>query len=178
MSISIDPINFEAATKKYISDIISLFNPENKSIVVLNQLYPVGKYGHYASYFEDEVKTITVQRDPRDIYIAAKKINTTYSSWIPTSNVNDFITYFKLINMLKKKNTENLQIKFLFHTCSMIERLILGESLNYNGIDSLISIKPELYRIIKNCFKDIEEIFFIEIPDTEIGYIMDLLDTQ
>lgn len=134
MSISIDPINFEAATKKYISDIISLFNPENKSIVVLNQLYPVGKYGHYASYFEDEVKTITVQRDPRDIYIAAKKINTTYSSWIPTSNVNDFITYFKLINKRDIMNEPNELIIYF-------EDLIYKYAETSQKIDDFLGIK-------------------------------------
>lgn len=120
----------------------------------------------YQNRFDEQNRIIKILEDTLTVLNPVKAYNI----------IND--TYFKLINMLKKKNTENLQIKFLFHTCSMIERLILGESLNYNGIDSLISIKPELYRIIKNCFKDIEEIFFIEIPDTEIGYIMDLLDTQ
>lgn len=92
----------------------------------------------------------------------------------------DLITdaFSRIIDELGKEDRDSLRIGFLFHTCTMIERVLTGERLTYNGIEKLIEKKNRLYKTIKNNFTDIEEIFGIEVPDTEIGYIMDLLDTQ
>lgn len=60
----------------------------------------------------------------------------------------------------------------------MIERLIQHEILPYKNIDKIIQSKVELYNKIKLSLIIIEENFGIEIPDTEIGYIIELVDTQ
>jgi transcriptional regulatory protein LevR len=60
----------------------------------------------------------------------------------------------------------------------MLERVIKGEKLPYKNIDSLKNTKRELYSIIKKAMTVLEENFGVEIPDTEIGYIMDLVDTH
>ncbi|GFN36753.1 sigma 54-interacting transcriptional regulator [Tepidimicrobium xylanilyticum] len=86
--------------------------------------------------------------------------------------------FIKIINELGLVNNDRMRIGFLFHTCTMVERVLTGESLTYNNIQRLIQAKPQLYKVIKNNLQEIEEKFGIEIPDTEIGYIMDFFDAQ
>ena len=87
-------------------------------------------------------------------------------------------TYINLGHLLNKSNYEDLRISFLFHVCSMVERILREDSLTYNNINELKDLKYELYNCVKSSFSNIEESFGIEIPDTEIGYIMDLVDTK
>lgn len=133
----------------------------------LNHLEKIikGEKGNYQNWITEQNKIIKVLEDTLSVLNPVKVFEI----------VNNI--YFKLIKKLNKENTESLQIRFLFHTCAMIERLIMGESLTYNDIENLINKKPKLYSEIKNSFEDIEEIFCVNIPDTEIGYVMDLLDT-
>ena len=60
----------------------------------------------------------------------------------------------------------------------MVERALKKEPLSYDNIDESIRNAPMLYKNIKESLKIVEETFGMEIPDTEIGYIMDLIDTH
>lgn len=75
-------------------------------------------------------------------------------------------------------NSKRKEIAFIIHNCCMIERLIKKDSLSYTGIEKIIDNNKTLYLTIKNSLKSAEETFGIEVPDTEIGYILDLIDTH
>ncbi len=87
-------------------------------------------------------------------------------------------SYLKAIKLLEIDNTTRLKIRYIFHSCCMIERLIQNEILSYNDVERLIRENIIMYKRIKFALTDIEENFGITIPDTEIGYIIDLLGTQ
>lgn len=87
-------------------------------------------------------------------------------------------SYLKIIKLLEMENTTQLKIRYIFHNCCMIERLIQNEILSYNDVERLIQGNITMYKRIKFALTDIEENFGITIPDTEIGYIIDLLGTQ
>lgn len=182
-NINLLPLNYDKLTNTDIYDIENIiavvgtvdlklpgipYIPIDEVIIGegLNTLEKIimGKKADYQNWLTEQSGIIKILEDTLAILNPVKAFEV----------MND--VYFQLIDKLKKENTENLQIRFLFHTCAMVERLVLGETLIYNQIDRLISEKPELYRVIKDCFETIEEIFYIEIPDTEIGYVMDLLD--
>ncbi|MBA1335932.1 MAG: NtrC family Transcriptional regulator, ATPase domain [Firmicutes bacterium] len=76
------------------------------------------------------------------------------------------------------EDNKELKIKYIFHFSSMIERLIRKEPLSYKNIKSTITKNNDLYRDVRDSSAIIEECFGIEIPDTEIGYIIDMLDTH
>ena len=97
MFLSIRPEKFDLYTKQYVAELVSMFNPQNRAHTLLNQPFPVGKHKKYRSYFSDKMKTIYVLRDPRDIYIATKEAYKAYGSWIPQSNIDDYIQYYKLL---------------------------------------------------------------------------------
>jgi len=48
----------------------------------------------------------------------------------------------------------------------------------YKNVEKLLEEKPDLYKVIKSALSPIEDTFEIKIPDTEIGYVMDIFDTQ
>lgn len=87
-------------------------------------------------------------------------------------------SYLGIIKLLGVDNTTQLKIRYIFHSCCMIERLIRDEILPYKNVDKLIKKEVSLYKKIKFSLIDIEESFGITIPDTEIGYIIDMFDTQ
>lgn len=80
-------------------------------------------------------------------------------------------------NKIKVENYRGKEIRFILHCCCMVERLIQGEELPYEQITEVIKGNIEMYKIIKESLEIVEETFGIEIPDTEIGYIIDLFDT-
>ncbi len=87
-------------------------------------------------------------------------------------------SYMTIIKLLGIVNTTQLKTRYIFHICCMIERLIQDEILPYKDVDKLIQNQVRLYNKVKFSLINIEESFGITIPDTEIGYIIDMLDTQ
>ena len=107
MQYAVASEDFDEKTKNYVRELVSLFNPEGKQQVVLDQPYPIGKAEYYKQYFSEPVKTINVLRDPRDIFIAAKCVNGDVSSWIPTENVDDFVKYYRFLQDCPIQNSED-----------------------------------------------------------------------
>lgn len=93
------------------------------------------------------------------------------------SRVNSF--YNSLVESeIIHKDYERICINLTFHVCYMIERLLSGEFLTYNNINKTIKNNKELYLKIKKYIEEIEDVFGITVPDTEIGFIIDLINTQ
>lgn len=75
-----------------------------------------------------------------------------------------------------KEIDDAMYIKFLFHCSCMIERVIRNEALPYKKFSVIKSTKEELFKIIKNNFILVEEVFGIHIPNTELAYIVEMID--
>jgi transcriptional regulator with AAA-type ATPase domain/transcriptional regulatory protein LevR len=73
---------------------------------------------------------------------------------------------------------ESIKIKFLFHCSCMIERIIRNEPLPYNNFSHIQELKASLFTIIKSKFNLIEEAFGIDIPNTELAYIVEMIDAH
>lgn len=71
-----------------------------------------------------------------------------------------------------------MQLRFQVHNCCLIERGILRQYLSYDGTEERIKRNPELTHSVRQAMRIIEDIFNIEIPDTEISYILDMVDTD
>jgi len=85
--------------------------------------------------------------------------------------------YELIINELDIQGNESLETRFIIHCCCMIERLIRNESIYYQDANTVISDNKLLYNIVRYNLKNTEEVFGVNIPDTEICYIIDLLNT-
>ena len=136
----INNTDFMTITRKYVMKIVDLFNVDKKSNVVLDFPFPFGQMDYYKKYFNDNIKTINIVRDPRDTYIIAKRIAGSFGSWIPTDNVFDFINYYKLLCSKKiiSASKEELLINF--------EDLIY----DYDNVSSIINNFLGLQKKIKS----------------------------
>jgi transcriptional regulator with AAA-type ATPase domain/transcriptional regulatory protein LevR len=79
---------------------------------------------------------------------------------------------------IHEKIDDRIKTKFLFHCCCMIERVIRGEAFLNKSISEIITSKKRYFMLVKKHFECVEETFGICIPDTEIGYIVEILDTH
>jgi len=77
-----------------------------------------------------------------------------------------------------KKIDDDITIKFLFHCSCMVERVIKNEPLPYNNLKELINSRNNVFQVLKKRFELIEEVFGISIPDTELAYVVEMLDTH
>ncbi|GMG95342.1 sigma 54-interacting transcriptional regulator [Tepidimicrobium xylanilyticum] len=87
-------------------------------------------------------------------------------------------SFITLTNLLKLDNSDQIKVRYIIHCCCMIERLIQKEALPYKDIEELIEARQKVYRKIRLSLASIEETFGFKVPDTEIGYIIELIDTQ
>jgi len=87
-------------------------------------------------------------------------------------------TFNKINELIEIKDYKREKIKYILHGCCMIERILMKEPMPYKDVEKLIRSKIKLYKTIKDSTVLIEETFNIKIPDTEIGYIIEIFDTQ
>ncbi|MCI1858822.1 MAG: sigma 54-interacting transcriptional regulator [Sporolactobacillus sp.] len=88
------------------------------------------------------------------------------------SALNDIVAK---LNMMK---TDRIKISFLMHCTCMIERVLRKEPLPFKDISMTIRTHMHTYQIIKKSLKIVEDTYGVIIPDTEIGYIIDMVDTH
>ncbi|EIV99438.1 sigma-54-dependent transcriptional regulator [Thermoanaerobacter siderophilus] len=73
---------------------------------------------------------------------------------------------------------EEIIVKFMLHCSCMIERVIKGVSLPYKNLYNIKTNYGGMLKIIKENFEIVNEVFGIEIPDTEYAYIVEMIDTH
>ena len=84
----------------------------------------------------------------------------------------------KIVDTYGKRLDDSIKIKFLFHCSCMIERMIRKEPLSYGKFSIIKREKETLFSITKDNFTVVQEAFDIDIPDTELAYIVEMLDTH
>jgi len=81
-----------------------------------------------------------------------------------------------IVSILRIEKTDRLKACFLMHCTCMIERVIKMEALPYEAI--AMCIQGNIYHALKRSLQIAEDTFSMIIPDTELGYIIDLIDTD
>ena len=97
-----DPEHFYACTKKYINDLFTLANVEDKPFIMVDQLVPPSNSEKYCNYFDD-IKIFAIDRDPRDVYMMEKFVFK--GGIVPLDNINDYCTWYQLTR--RHRDTEN-----------------------------------------------------------------------
>lgn len=85
-----------------------------------------------------------------------------------------FNILLNIINDLSIPYSDDLLIKFLFHTTFALERCIRKEPYTYPKARYLIKEHSKLFNVIDKNFKVINEIFAVQIPTSEIGFIIEI----
>ncbi|MDU7242782.1 sigma 54-interacting transcriptional regulator [Clostridium sp.] len=73
-------------------------------------------------------------------------------------------------------HNDGLTVKFLFHCISMLERVIKNGALEYKNFRKIKNDKIDLFELVKTSFQPVENSFGITIPDSELAYIVELID--
>lgn len=148
-----DPEGFFQKTKEYLDKLFSVANIENKEFIMFDQLLPPSNTQKYCRYFND-IKLISVDRDPRDLFILEKTI------WnggvVPTNNVEDYCRWYQLnrehLESEHDDLTKVLRIQFedmIYHYDESVNKIVNFLDLDIKGhISPKTKFIPE--RSIKN----------------------------
>lgn len=71
--------------------------------------------------------------------------------------------------------SNELLIKFVFHGAHMTERLILGDSLRYEGLRNFINQNSRLMSCLERHMRYVAEVFGVSIPTSELAYIAEII---
>ncbi|WP_251860057.1 sigma-54-dependent transcriptional regulator [Clostridium sp. Marseille-Q2269] len=82
-----------------------------------------------------------------------------------------------ICNAMSINMSDEIYIKFQFHCQSMLERIIRKEFLKYRNYSNIINKNIKLYELIKQQFSIIENTYAIIIPDSEIAYIVEIINS-
>ncbi|MEG6566948.1 sigma 54-interacting transcriptional regulator [Thermoanaerobacterium saccharolyticum] len=82
-----------------------------------------------------------------------------------------------ILNEKNKKVEDEIWIKFLFHCACLIERAIRKDYLPNSDLDVIKSRRNGSFQLIKKHFEAVENLFGIEIPDSEYAYVAEMIDT-
>lgn len=77
-----------------------------------------------------------------------------------------------------EKRRKSLEIRFMLHTACMLERVIQKLPIKYPNLEEAERLHSREFRIVKRAVAGIENNFCVEIPENEIGFIVDLVYTQ
>lgn len=99
-----DKVRFYDLTKSYIDKLFSVANSNDKEFVMVDQLVPPTNSEKYLRYFND-LKIISVDRDPRDLYILERLV------WkggvVPTDDINQYCDWYKNTRMHRKYENDD-----------------------------------------------------------------------
>lgn len=146
MYISYGKERFYSATRNFFNGLFDEMDPEFKyEYLALDQLVPPYTTERYTSYFPD-LKTIIIDRDPRDLYL----LNKIYwkVGYIPYEDINIFIEWYKLTRQHKQNETvdENNVLKIQFEDCIYQYDKTIKTILDFIGINECHHTNP------KTCF--------------------------
>lgn len=166
MLLCLDVDDIENKAKKFVCSMLDNFRNDRQKKILIKHICPPDKPSVCLPYLPDDFKHISVNRDPRDLYIWGK-LNKTSS--FPCKSVLDFIRFYKSIRMNQTKDNRILYVNFedlcykYEETKALVESFI-GESANNRTckiFDASVSIKNtqlfNMYTQYKNEIETIEE---------------------
>lgn len=140
------PENFFTITKDYLNELLSANVPPDTNTIVLQNAFEPFNPDRSLKYF-DFAKCIIVDRDPRDNYVAQKKLLPIYIPVEIGVPVRQFINRYRIHRKASKKfndgNKDVLRIKF--EELVMEYENTLDKIFEFLGEDKSIHIHPKRY---------------------------------
>ena len=132
--VSIRPENFYEEARKYVSRLLKGMGLTGQKCA-LDQAFTGPDPAKSFPFFEDPY-AIVVDRDPRDVYLIAKKKALSLDRFMPSDDVESFIRYYRLLreNMpYLQENPRILRIRF--------EELVYEYEKTADKIDAFLSLE-------------------------------------
>lgn len=164
--------DFYKYTRQYINKLLNHYNKAGAEFIMVDQLVPPSNISRYLNYFDD-IKVISVDRDPRDLYVLEKA----KYRWgiMPYKDVKIFCDWYKITRAHRKyeKDDTNRVIRIYFEeliynyeqTCSKLINFVglreedhLGKRTVFDPDKSIKNTKVYLkYPKLENDIKYIEK---------------------
>lgn len=126
---------FLLLTKRYISELIKAANPEDKDYLLMDQLTPSSNISKCLRYFDDNIRVVVVDRDPRDIFISGKKV---WKSGIVPKNVDEFCKWYSFTHgCAKGQKTDPNKVLYI-----NFEDFIYRYNETVARVEKFIGLKP------------------------------------
>ena len=144
---SLSEDDFVRCTRKYLNNIFEASGFNLEMPILLEQLFslenPVGGF----DYFEGDVRSIIVDRDPRDFFTMVSLYwSKTSTGYMPNSNnVEDFVNYYKGLHHSVSTDPHVLYIQFedlIYQYDKTVEQI--EEFLGLPHVNKKTFFKPEL----------------------------------
>lgn len=82
-----------------------------------------------------------------------------------------------LQGLLPGKNLSMIKFSYIIHCACLIERALWGQQLSHENTEALKQQAQEMFFLINQAMEVMNEMFCIKIADTEIAYIVEMIDT-
>lgn len=130
------PDEFYNAARRFLEKYYELVGYDKDKVMIFDQLLEPQQLYRISNYFDDDIRCIVVDRDPRDMYLLSKYIwskNTSYSI-VPTE-IDEFISFYTRLYDSEKfiEDSRILRIHF--------EDLIYNYDVTINRIENFIGKK-------------------------------------
>lgn len=133
------PENFEDKTKAYVNGILQVAGADEQCTMLLDQPFPPNNPESVFHFFDDPYALI-IDRDPRDIYLYAKRVRKIPDSeFVPHDTAEQFVKYFRAVSIWRGKENSNRILRIAFEdliynyeeTVDRIEKFFhLGKHIN------------------------------------------------
>lgn len=120
MTICLDASNIEQKAKEYMTDLLNHFRINPNNDLLIKHICPPDMPYICLPYLPDDFRQISVNRDPRDLYILGKRNHT---SDFPCSNVVDFVRYYRA-TIERQKTTERVLYVYFEDLCYKYEETV------------------------------------------------------
>lgn len=158
--MSIHPDNFYDEARKFIKTILLEMGADFNKKIVLDQAFSGSDPTKSMPFYEDSY-AVVVDRDPRDVYIFAKKVLLSRGRFMPTDTVENFIEYYKLLRSGESYNQQTdriLRLKFEDMVYNYDETTAKIDSfLNVKNVNRKSVFKPEMSAANTNLIRKFPE---------------------
>ena len=141
MKISfINPEEFYKYSKSFINRIIEEIAGEAKNIVLDQFVLPFNLH-RVDKYFDDNVKVIVVERDPRDVFLLNKYIWPKINFTVPMPHDAElFVKYYKAMRNSEKPSQSSKVLRINFEDLVYNYEDTLGKVMKHLGVNSQMHI--------------------------------------
>ena len=175
---------FLRLTRKYIYTLFTSVIPQDKDIIMVDQLLPPMNLKRYLRYFDNNIQVVVVDRDPRDLFVLDKYV---WKDGVIPNDPEVFCKWFFYTRNHREKedlNTEQIHFirfedliyRYETTTSDLIDWLKLKSDhhqLPYSRFNPNISIKntqvwkkhPEAYEEVQYIEKNLAQ-FLYDFPKT------------
>jgi transcriptional regulator with AAA-type ATPase domain/transcriptional regulatory protein LevR len=84
----------------------------------------------------------------------------------------------QILKDIGREIDKSLLVKFMFHSACMLERQLRNIPLKNRNTDNINKVRGDIMRCLQEAFQFVEESFSINICDSELTYIIEILDTH